>query len=106
MHSVLQCHDCGVDPGALHENGCAVERCPACGRQALSCPCAGSSLERLPWTGVWPGSAECAEMDLWCRWSDVGWLPCSADHPAARHDLNRLSEVAHWDVTKRAWVRN
>src|SRR5262249_16556718 len=34
------CHDCGALPGQFHVRSCDMETCPACGLQALSCPCA------------------------------------------------------------------
>ena len=33
------CHDCCVLAGQLHVPGCDMERCPACGRQLISCSC-------------------------------------------------------------------
>ena len=47
---------------------------------------------RLPWTGEWPGAAECREYGFWCYWGPdygrSGWVPCDKDHAGARADLN------------------
>lgn len=32
------CGDCYVKRGQLHVVGCDIERCPACGGQAIMCP--------------------------------------------------------------------
>ena len=32
-----QCHDCGVEFGDYHKNGCDVEECYCCGRQKIDC---------------------------------------------------------------------
>ena len=37
--SNTQCGDCGAKMGSYHHWGCDCERCPACGRQLLSCDC-------------------------------------------------------------------
>lgn len=60
------CRKCYVMPGELHIYGCSNEQCPDCGRQLLSCECHWNHSEtqvanRLPWTGEWPGVAECIE---------------------------------------------
>jgi hypothetical protein len=34
-----QCHDCEVPVGQYHVQGCDVERCPRCRRQAIACGC-------------------------------------------------------------------
>ena len=31
------CHDCNAAEGSYHHPGCDVERCPACGLQAIGC---------------------------------------------------------------------
>ena len=37
-----RCADCGCAIGQIHVDGCTVERCASCGRQAFGCPCDGS----------------------------------------------------------------
>ena len=34
-----KCGDCGRKYGEKHDSGCDIERCPACGGQAISCDC-------------------------------------------------------------------
>jgi hypothetical protein len=99
------CPDCAAKPGELHVAGCDVERCPVCGRQALSCGCDWSKEDekrRIKWTGLWPGEAECEEYGLWC----VGppWTPVPAGTPNAIHDLNRLYMSYKWDRQKQKFV--
>jgi hypothetical protein len=42
-----RCHDCQVVPGRVHHHGCDTERCPACGRQSISCGCIWAGEEHL-----------------------------------------------------------
>jgi hypothetical protein len=54
------CPDCGVEKGQMHKIGCDVERCKACGWQAIGCDCS----EHTPpthWKGRWPGEVEVEE---------------------------------------------
>lgn len=39
-----KCHDCGAKEGELHHPGCDMERCPACGGQAISCGCSNKKF--------------------------------------------------------------
>jgi hypothetical protein len=40
-----KCGGCGTVEGALHEFGCAAERCPFCGGQLISCDCLEEHIE-------------------------------------------------------------
>lgn len=58
------CHDCGAKPGQIHRGGCDTERCSVCGGQRLGCGCKGHDKAFARWTGLWPGSAECAALGI------------------------------------------
>lgn len=111
------CPECGVDPGLRHEDGCDVARCSATGEQWIQC---GGELHMfsgreygehegqcLPdiWTGTWPGEAEAIEFG-WYVYFDHGWHQCTADHPGAEPDLNRINAAyLTWDRARERWVR-
>jgi len=106
------CPDCGVEVGKIHRPDCDVERCPNCGSQMLSCGCLGSETRkwikknRMPWTGVWPGTEECREFGWYAKLVlGMGWVPCGADEPGANPDLNRLHVEAVWNKKKKKFVR-
>jgi hypothetical protein len=91
------CPDCNVKPGEIHIPGCDIEQCPACGGQRLSCDCE-TTLKPLPWTGEFPGTAECREFGWYSYLDSNGWQRCDKDHPKAGEDLNRLYEDAQWNA--------
>jgi hypothetical protein len=101
------CPDCGVKPKELHQPGCDVERCPDCGRQIIGCACdKPPKAPRLPWTGEWPGLADCRELGLWCLPAQVGFTPVPTGTPGAIEDMNRLClPWAEWDAAKGKWAR-
>lgn len=59
----------------------------------------------LPWTGTYPGLAECQEFGWFARLLPGGWKPCSEHDDGATHDLNRLSRSAIWDAVTQCWVK-
>lgn len=108
------CGDCGALPGYAHSIGCDVARCPECGEQQLQCEEHDSSTLPSIWTGIWPGTIECVEYDLWTKWvsrktgevidfavfGEPGtWKTTTADDPNGRPDLNTLHTLPlRWDV--------
>jgi hypothetical protein len=106
--TIQPCPECCARPGQLHMAGCDCERCPRCGGQIISCACIyevnDMSRQRLPWTGEQPGEAEAREYGFYCYWNGH-WVRCSADHPGARPDLNRVIEECRWDSERQRWVQ-
>lgn len=104
MGNLTRCPDCNVAPGEKHLHGCDVEPCPVCGGQRLSCGCVEEAAP-LPWTGQWPGEAECLEFGWYAKLKPGrGWVPCVKVR-GAHPDLSRLYSHAIWDRAKRRFVR-
>ena len=104
--TTTRCPDCQVGVGQVHEDDCDVARCAQTGAQRLQCDCDHDGCNTT-WTGKWPGEAECEEYGWWVRMeSGMGWVPCSADHPEAQHDLNRLQIHCTWSPEAQRWIRN
>ena len=103
-----RCPDCGVQPGDYHQVGCDIEQCPYCGGQLISCDCGRTPPldDRMPWTGVWPGRAECREFGWYANLvPGKGRLSCRAGERGATEDLNRLHAEAVWDRTEKRFIR-
>jgi hypothetical protein len=64
MRMLTNCHDCGVEPGNPHHEGCDTERCSSCGTQRLGCDCPDHDPLFARWTGLWPGRAEAAMLGM------------------------------------------
>lgn len=102
-----RCPDCSANAGDLHLRGCDVERCPNCGGQYISCECYDMEDRGtpLPWTGEWPGVAECREFGWYAKLvPGRGWVSCDKNDPAAHADLNRLDKDAAWDKAASRFV--
>ena len=57
-----RCHDCAVEPGSPHTDGCDVARCGECGWQRISCEHGNRDIGwGQVWTGLWPGDEEVNE---------------------------------------------
>lgn len=105
------CHDCEAEPGEQHGDGCDVKRCATCGGQYISCNCtpeeqAAHDHLSKPWTGVWPGVAECEEFGWFSKFvPGEGWTSCAKDTPGAQADLNKLyTGDAKWDRDQQRFV--
>jgi len=101
------CPDCGAEQGEFHQTGCDIEQCPYCGGQLISCDCDPPPPldDRMVWTGVWPGVAECREFGWFARLvPGQGWVSCSPEVPGATEDLNRLHTTAMWDRELKRFV--
>jgi len=67
---------------------------------------------KIPWTGLWPGDAECIEYGFYSYFGPVPkgedgagrWVPCSKDHPGAGPDLNRLMAECVWSRKLKKFV--
>jgi hypothetical protein len=80
-----------------------MKNCPD--GQFLSCGCE-TSAEHIPWSGEWPGVAECEELGLYAYFTPgEGWVKCSKDHPQAVHDLNTLYSDYKLDAKLKKFVK-
>ncbi len=65
---------------------------------------------RIPWSGEWPGVAECREFGFWAVFGPemdppaVGWVSVPPGTVGATENLNRLHTDCRWDVDKQKWV--
>jgi hypothetical protein len=102
-----RCPECRVRPGQVHRAGCDIEQCPYCGGQLISCDCRRRPPldDRMPWSGIWPGVAECQEFGWYARLvPGAGWVSCDPGEPGATEDLNRLHVEATWDRFEKRFV--
>lgn len=91
-----------------HVRGCDVEQCAECGNQAISCGCPGDYFQfpRLPWTGQWPGEAECRKFGWFAKLvPGKGWVRCAESDPDSHPDIGRLRTGAYWHARTATFVQ-
>lgn len=102
----IPCPDCQAHPGQLHQPGCSLDPCPACGNVFRSCQCLDDGTPRVRWTGYWQGTLECRAFGWYVRPIEgQGDVRCGRDHPDAVEDLNRLARDAIWDPDQLRYER-
>jgi hypothetical protein len=74
----------------------------------LSCGCSADDVTHpwLPWTGKWPGEAECEEFGWYAviNPNGPGWVACAPGTPGSQPNLNRLHAEAKWDPDRARFV--
>ncbi len=98
------CPGCGTGTNHYHSEFCDTARCAKTGIQLISCEFFSEYeyahvCENTTWTGYWPGVLDCFEYGLFAYFvPNVGFIPCTSDHPDAVCDLNTLVVKYDWDV--------
>ncbi len=87
-----KCPDCGVLVGQYHLAGCDIERCMACGGQAISCECNEVCDNRQRWNGFWPGTLEAIEHGIYLK----GTLEV---------DYNMIPFTLRWNSVLQRWIK-
>jgi hypothetical protein len=112
------CSECGAWPGDYHSLGCDGETCPYCGAPLIHCLVAGwcdlavkdtpwppPLDDRIPWSGEWPGEAECRFFGWWVQpHGKNGWRRCKEGDRGAMPDYDRLYSECEWDRMEKAFI--
>lgn len=101
----VACADCGVLPGQFHVRSCDFERCPACGLQALTCPCRLTYLSNEEYAAflriaAWRGRTTCSRgnCESGCRSAMSQVRPCvrRLSGRAGRRSNERVCSPCCW----------
>ena len=69
----MKCH-CGAEEGKLHELGCDMKRCRACGGQLISCYCTDEVIEAKKYSTPWINIPNLRGLCGWL-WPDLFCVP-------------------------------
>ena len=105
---IERCPCCYARIGRLHRRRCSVEMCPYCGDHAALCECRAPQDDRLQWTGLFPGEAECQANGWWVKGdAKGGWVRCGGpDEEGALPDFNRFAVEYRWSRQQKQYVRH